>query len=308
MTTELAVQAPGTVARQEFGAQQLAVSGETAAAAVAAQAQAAVQARYIMALQRPRDWDDVRSKIMREVERPGFAAVAWFRKPIGQGVEGLSVHFADAAARCMSNVLEEAPVVYEDATKRVVRVSATDLESNLTKFKDVTIEKTVERRNLNDGRVALSVRKNSRGEPTYTVPATDDEMLAKENALISKARRNLLLQLLPGDIKDAAKVRILEIRAGDAAKDPEAARRKILDAFALVNVQPSDLKAYLGHDVASCSPNELQDLRDLYTAIAAGESSWAEIMAEKKAAEAKPETLKPQTIEGLKDKLKGDTK
>jgi hypothetical protein len=144
--TNLIPQAAGTVTRQEFGAQSLTVQGETAASAVAAQSQTTVQARYIVAMQRPRDWDDVRTRILRRIESPGFAEVAWFRKPIGDGVEGLSVRFTDAAAQCMGNLLEEAPVVYEDASKRVVRVSVTDLESNLTKFKDCAIEKTVERR------------------------------------------------------------------------------------------------------------------------------------------------------------------
>jgi hypothetical protein len=298
--------APGTVARQEFGAKQLAVVAETAASSMAAYAQAIVQARYIVAMQRPRDWDDVRMRIMKEVERPGFAEVAWFRKPIGAGVEGLSVRFTDAASRCMGNLLEESPIVYEDAYKRVTRVTVTDLDSNVTKFKDVAIEKTVERSSLNDGRIALSVRTNSNGKPTYTVPATEDEMLAKEGALGSKARRNLILQILPGDIQDAAKVRILEIRRGAVAKDPDGARRKVLDSFATLNILPSDLKAYLGHDVGSCSPAEIQDLRDLYSTIADGTTTWAEVMAEKDAPPA-DETPKKPGLDTLTERVKAQT-
>jgi len=298
---------PGSIARQEFGAQQLQLQAETSAAAVAAQSQAVVQARYIVALQRPRDLDDVRAKLMREVEQPGFAEVAWFRKPIGAGVEGFSVRFTDAAARCMTNLLEESPVVYEDASKRVLRVSVTDLEANVTKLKDVAIEKTVERRNLNDGRVAISVRTNSKGAPTYLVPATEDELLAKEGALIAKVRRNLILQLLPGWIQDQAKQRILAIRAGDIAKDPDAARRKILDSFALLNVVPSDLKTYLGHDVASCSPSEMLELRDVYSSIASGEASWSEVLAEKIGPKADATSTSKPTVEALKEKLKAES-
>lgn len=294
----------GSVVRQEFGAQQLARSGETAAAAVAAQAQAVVQARYIMALQRPRDWDDVRQRIMREVERPGFAETAWYRKPVGTGVEGFSVRFTDAASRCMGNLLEEAFATYDDANKRVVRVSATDLEANLTKFKDATIEKTVERRSLTDGRVALSMRKNSKNEITYTVPATEDELLGKEAAICSKHRRQLILQILPGDIQDAAKARIQEIRRGATAKDPDGARRRVLDAFATLNVMPSDLKKYLGHDVASASPAEIDDLRDLYGAIASGDATWAEALAEK-VGEAPKVDEKPKDLDGLAEKMAG---
>jgi hypothetical protein len=298
---------PGVTTRQEFGAQQLTAQSETSASAVAAQSQATVQARYVVALQRPRDWDDVRTRIMREIERPGFADAAWFKKPIGAGVEGLSVRFTDMAARCMGNLLEESPVVYEDAFKRIVRVCVTDLEANLTKFKDVSIEKTVERNSLSGGRVALNVRTNTSGRPVYTLPATEDELLAKEGALISKVRRNLILQLVPGDIQDAARTRILAIRAGDAAKDPDAARRKVLDSFATLNVAPSDLKLYLGHDVSTCSPAELQDLRDVYAAIASGDVTWSELTTERRGAESTPpaaETKPKPGLEGIKDQLK----
>jgi hypothetical protein len=309
MTTTPSAPSPGTIARQEFGAQQLTVTAETASTSIAAMMQATVQARLIVAQNRPRDLDDVRTRIMRRVDSPGFAETAWFRKPIGAGVEGFSVRFTDMAAQALGNLLEEASVMFEDAYKRVVRVSVTDLEANLTKFKDVVLEKTVERRNLNDGRVALSVRKNSRGEPTYTVGATEDELLAKEGALCSKIRRNLILQILPGDIQDAAQARILEIRHGAAPKDPEAAKRKVVDSFSLLNVMPSDLKTYLGHDVATCSPNELQELRDVYASIASGEVAWIDALNEKRPPkeEGAPAPPKPG-LEGVRERLKGAAK
>lgn len=273
--------AAGTVTRQEFGARQVANLGELSSQRAAAEAQAIVQARYVMALQRPRDLDDVRVKVLREVERPGFAEIAWYRKPVGQGVEGLSVRFAEAAARCMGNLAIEPHTTYEDETRRNVRVSVTDLESNLTLSLDVTVEKTVERSQLGDGREAISMRKNSQNKVTYLVRATEDEMLGKANSFVAKARRNLILQILPGDIADAAKKRILEIRRGAIAEDPEGARRKVVDAFAELNVMPSELKRWLGHDVAQSSPAEIQDLRDLHSTIKAGETSWADALAEK---------------------------
>lgn len=279
--TAVAAPAAGQVARQDFAGQELSVSAETAASAAAAQAQAIVQARYVMALRRPRDWDDVRVRLMREVERPGFADVAWYRKPVGNGVEGLSIRFAEAAMRCMGNLLPEAPVIYDDPGRRILRVTLTDLESNLTWTKDVVIEKTVERRQLRRGQVALQVRTNSTGETTYLVNATEDELTAKEGAIVSKTIRTLALRILPGDIQDEAKKRILAIRSGEAAKDPDGARKKIVDAFAVLNVMPSDLKRYLGHDIATASPAEIAELRDVYSAIHAGEGTWAEALAEK---------------------------
>src|SRR5688500_14086726 len=83
----------GSTTRQEFNGLQVSSSAELATARAEAEARALVESRYVMALRRPRDWDQVRVNLMKEVERPGFAEVAWYRKPIGNGVEGLSVRF-----------------------------------------------------------------------------------------------------------------------------------------------------------------------------------------------------------------------
>jgi len=293
-----AAAAAGSIVRQEFGAQQLARQAEMASSAAAAQAQAMVQARYVMALQRPRDWDEVRDRLRREIERPGFAESAWYRKPVGQGIEGLSVRFAEASARAMGNVLMDAPVVYDDDERRTVRVIVSDLEANLTYTKDVAVTKTVERRRLQRGQEAISARTNSVGETTYLVRATEDDLLAKEAAQVSKAFRTGILRILPGDLQDMAKARIKEILSGAAAKDPEGARRKIADAFSELGVTPVELKRYLGHDLASCSPAELTDLRGLYAAIKGGETTWADIV------EAKLGPAEEQKPDGLAERIK----
>ena len=56
---------------------------------------------------------------------------------------------------------------------------------------DVTVTKTVERRKLPQGEKPIRVRANSNGQPIYILHATDDEILNKQNALISKAVRTL---------------------------------------------------------------------------------------------------------------------
>lgn len=298
----LATVQAGTVARQEFGAQQLARSAETASAAAAAQAQAMVQARYVVALQRPRDWDEVRVRLLAECKRPGFAEVAWFRKPVGEGVEGFSIRFAEAAIRCMGNLLPEAPVIYDDDERRIVRVLVTDLESNVTYTKDIVVNKTVERRSLRKGQEALAIRTNSQGQPTYIVRATEDDMLAKEGSAVSKATRTLALRILPGDIQDECKRLILDARRGEAVRDPAAARKKVADAFAELGILPAALKQYLGHELASCSPAELEDLRAAWSAIKNGETTWAEIVAERGG----DEELKKPGLDALTDKLKAE--
>jgi hypothetical protein len=58
---------------------------------------------------------------MSECRRPSFAhnKSAYYRKPIGQGVEGLGIRFVEVALRCMKNVLVETSMIFEDDAKEI---------------------------------------------------------------------------------------------------------------------------------------------------------------------------------------------
>ena len=270
--------------REEFGASQsTALQLESASSALAAQAKSAVEARYIMAMRQPRDWDQVRTDILRECKRPSFAnnKSAYYKKPIGKGVEGLGIRFVEVALRCMKNVLNDTMTTYEDELKEVIRVTVTDLEANLTYNLDIRVSKTVERSKPSDDGSYLSMRMNSYNKPVFTVPALDDDLLNKRGALISKATRVLGLRIIPGDIQDEATEIIKAVRLDEAARDPDAERKRIADAFAEIGVKPMALAEYLGHDLGTCTPIELTDLRAIYGAIRDGEASWQTVMENK---------------------------
>jgi len=277
-------------ALQQFGI-------ESAATAVASQAKAMVEARYTIAMHRPRNWDQVRQDLLRECRRPTFARnkSAYYNKPIGQGVEGLGIRFVEVALRCMTNVLIETTMIFEDAAKEVHRVSVTDLESNVTYPLDVKVSKTVERNKPMDDGSYISVRKNSYNKLTYTVPANDDDLLNKRQAQISKAIRTLGLRIVPGDLQDEAETIIKKIRLDEAASDPAAERKLIVDSFDGLGVKASQLAEYIGHDIGTCSPAELVNLRGLYGAIRDGEATWTTVM-ENKAEQGAPEKKAGQKI------------
>lgn len=263
-------------ALQQFGI-------ESASTSVAAQAKATVEARYTIALHRPRNMDQVRQSLLKECRRPSFAhnKSAYYRKPIGQGVEGLGIRFVEVALRCMTNVLIETTMIFEDATKEVHRVTVTDLEANVTYPLDVKVSKTIERSKPHDDGSFISVRKNSYGNLVYTVSANDDDLLNKRAALISKAIRTLGLRIVPGDLQDEAEDIIKQIRLDKAAEDPGAERKRIVDAFDGLNVRADALTEYLGHAIDTCTPTELVNLRGLYGAIRDGEATWATVMENK---------------------------
>lgn len=302
------------VQRQEFGGRELSHRNETASTAMAAQAKAEIESRYIMAMQRPRDWDTVRLRVLKDCARPQFAGTAWYRRPVGkkknaQGkwedsyAEGFSIRFAEAAMLAMGNLWPATTIIYDDNRKRIARVVVTDLESNLSYSVDVHVDKTVERRELKKGQIAITQRINSYGDNVFIVEASEAEVLVKQEALISKAVRKCALRLLPGDIQDEARLKVLEVRSNEAARDPDANRRKLIDVFSWYGVTPDMLAGYLGHPVATMSPAEFLNLQEVYTAVREGET-WASIMNVQSENEA--EEAKPQGKSGVAPKTLGD--
>lgn len=304
--------------REGFGESQSTFAvQETASTMAAAQGKAMVEARYVMAMRNPRNWDQVRLDILNECRRPTFAGnkSVYYVKPIGQGVEGLGIRFVESALRHMKNVLTEPIMIFEDEAKELMRVTVTDLEANITYSTDVRVSKTVERSKPMDDGSYISMRLNSYKKAVYTVPAQDDDLLNKRGALISKAVRTLGLRIIPGDIQDEAIDIIKAIRLDDAARDPAAERKKIVDAFGALGVKAVDLVDYLWHDLDQCSPTELVGLRGIYGAIRDGEATWAEVVDNKakqdgdaKTAPTKPavqKELKPCTPEAFQAQTDG---
>lgn len=283
-------------------------ASENAALAMAAAQKATVEARYKMALARPRDLDIVRQAMLKDANRSSFARVAIYHKPIGKGVEGPSIRFVEAAIRNMTNILTETTTISEDDERRVIRVAVSDLETNTYFSQDVTVTKTVERSKLPQGEKPIRMRTNSYGKPVYILHGTDDDILNKQNALISKAVRTLGLRLIPGDLVDEALWYVRQTMAKEDAQNPDMAKNRIIDAFAQLGVQVEQLKEYVGHELSALDPNELQTLRSIYSAIKDGETTWKAVMDDKAEKEAEAKASKKPAAETAKAAPKATTK
>jgi len=283
---------------------------ETSSSVLAAQAKALVEARYTVAFARPRDMDKVRERLVKEAKRPGFALAAIYHKPIGNGIEGPSIRFAEAAILALGNITTETATIFDDPERRIVRVTVTDLESNVPYSQDVTISKTVERRTLPKGETAISTRTGAGGQLLYILAATDDDILNKANALVSKAIRTLGLRLLPGDIQDEVLDLCKKTRRDRDAQDPEGAKKQIFDLFGKQGVSVEQLKVFLGHDAKLLTAKEHEILRGLFNALRDGETTWREIMDKqgKDADGNKPEALKTETQKKAEDLAANRTK
>lgn len=287
------------------GSNQALATMETAGTAMAAQAKAVVEARFTVALRFPRNDDEVRQRLIKECKRPSFAGVAIFSKPVGgKKIEGPSIRFVEAALRISKNIDVQTPTIYDDREKRIVRVIVMDMESNTAYTQDLMIEKTVERKQLKQGEVAISSRLNSYGDTVHLVEANEDQLLVKQGALVSKAIRTSGQRLLPGDLVDEAMYMCRLTMKNADAQDPDAARNRVFDFFAELGVSLPDLIKWLGHEGKTLTTKELAELRAIAQSIKDGESTWREVMEEREGGKkADGEKSKPRPTK-LADALK----
>jgi hypothetical protein len=274
---------------------------ETAATAGAARAQAAIQARFVMALQRPRSLDDVRTDLLTECRRPKFAEVSRYKLPRGgKAIEGWSIRFVEAAVRCMRNLAPETVTLFDDEDKRLLRCSIIDLESNVEWAQEITVEKTVERRELKEGQIPIGTRTNSYGQRVYLVRCTEDDFRMKEGAMVSRALRTLGLRVIPGDLLDDAEKQVEQTCRAEIKADPAAAKKRMLDNFAGIGVRAVDLITYLGgKPLDALDENDVFELRGVFAAVKDGER-WKDIL------EASPHvTEKPgdDRLKGVREKV-----
>jgi len=253
---------------------------ETAAASAAAIAE--VQASYTVAIRYPRNIEAVRVRMLDACKRPGFQKAARYSVPRAGGkVAGWTIRAAEEFIRDMGNLRVSVATSFETETERKVRVQVTDLETNASFGREVTVMKTVERKGAKvlekRGGDIISQRQNSYDETVYILRATEDEVATKEASAVSKVIRNEGLRLIPGDLLEEA-LECLGINKGNTAPAAKEEARKIIDAFAERGVKVQAIETYLGCPVAQVSVADIEDLRDIYNAITKEGAKWGDFM------------------------------
>jgi hypothetical protein len=254
---------------------------EAAAVALTAQVEAKIKAQFFLARQFPRTWMDVRTKLLKAFERPMLAEGAIYSKPMGgsKKVEGLSIRFAEEAFRAMGNIIVDTMLVSDDEDKRVYIVSGMDTETLSSIPMTVVVTKEMERSSVRGGDVVLRQRENSNGGKTYVIKArSEDDYRAKEMALLQKARRDVILFLTPGDIKEECEQKIRETVANRDKSDPQGAINRMVLAFHGVGVSAAEIEKYLKHKVETINLAELHVLRTLFNMIKEGEGTWSDVI------------------------------
>lgn len=269
---------------------------------------ARIQAQFMVAINRPRSYEQSRYRILEACKRPVYAERVEYTKPTGgKPITGPSIRFAEMALREWGNIDYTNYVLTDDEDVRRVMVVVTDLETNTSFSTSIQFDKTVER-SSSANREVVSERINSRGYITYIVKATEEEVLTKQSSLISKALRNEGLRLIPQEIIEEAMEVAKEAKKKGVSQNITIARQRIADAFLSIGVQPKQLERYLKHPVSLCSEEEILELRNIYEAIKTGEAKWNEFsqeITEEKAfpsVKAKLEALKTKMAEKQAEK------
>jgi hypothetical protein len=250
-----------------------------------------------MAERHPRKWADVRVAMLDHCLRPRFAEVSRYKKPVGKKnvngqwidsyAEGFSIRFCEALAGEMRNVKPDTSVVYEDDLIRIIRIGVTDLQNNVPWVREVPFAKVVEKRGFKnkkqeweppEGREVVGQRINSRGDMTYTVKATEDEMRSKINSETSKTQRDFILKLCPRDLLEDWEDAVRATMEKEDKRDPKAALKKWLDAFHRMGIEPSDLENYFAKNVNALSDSDIKELRELGQAINEGVTTFAQAL------------------------------
>lgn len=255
------------------------------AIAAAETAKAMVAAKFYQAIRNPRDLAVVRLKILENCRRPQFAIQCRYKKPVGKGfVTGPTIRFAEMVLRCYGNVDVQSQLLYEDQKTKYWRVSCLDLETCLGYARDISVAKVVERKSARD-RIVIDQRMNSYKEMIYLVLATEDEILNKESAGISKVIRNDGLRLVPGDAVEEGMRTSDETVANKLAEDPASGWKIMVDSFAALGIYPADIREYVKRvhgksDLTHLGADVIQDLRGVYQAIRDGEAKWTDYIEE----------------------------
>ena len=283
--------------REGFSEQSIETTGSTMEAVLAARERAQIESQFTIAKRFPRNMDKVRTELLKAIERPGFADAdidrghgkqpgsAWYKLPYGDNAEGFSVWFAEEVLRVMGNLDVSSEILWDDPEKRIIKVTVFDYERNISIPKQIVIEKTVERKYQKKDRRGkieppIRTRVTSSGDVNYIYPAEEHDVLQKGNALESKALRNAIMRLVPGDIQAECRRRIMQIRHGDAARNPDGDRKKMIDTFATINVNSEDLEEYTDFALSKLTTAQIDHLRDLYKAIKTGKTTWQAVITE----------------------------
>lgn len=274
--------------REGIGGTEVTAIGDLAGTASAAAVAKEIEIRAILAERHPRKVEIFRGNLLAYCKDPGFATAALYCRPVGKKLNDVtgkwedalainfSIRFIEAAIPLYKNIYTATRVVFEDQKRLLMNVQVYDVETNTGYSQDSMLSKQVERKDDRDRKV-ISERTNSYGKRVFIVEATKDEMRNVFGTERSKLIRDYGQKLMPFHVLAEARALIDATNADDVKKDPNAAKKAILDSFAGVGVTAEMLLDYLGRSMDALTPRDVAELRVLFNGIRDNDFSWADV-------------------------------
>lgn len=215
----------------------------------------------------PRSEELARTRLLESCKNSNFATLSRYQyQRGGSDIVGLSVVFSREAARVWGNIRSGFIIVGADNDSAHIRGYAWDLETNSYICQDTVVKRLVQRK---------------KGDKTEWVIPDERDWRETLNSQGARVERNCLLHVLPRLVLDECLEMSQSTISKKIAADPEGEKKKVIDAFASLHVLPSDLERYLGHELRLTSPQELEELRGVYSAVKNGEATWTKIIDSK---------------------------
>jgi hypothetical protein len=259
-----------------------------AAGTVAIESERAIaeaQGKLVIAKKFPRDEAVAFARSMDACRRPLLAGAAVYAYPrSGQTVSGPSIRLAEELARCWGNIEYGIRELSRREGESEMEAYAWDLETNVMTSQKFTV------RHMRDKKGGGQMLSDERD--IYEITAN----------MGGRRLRARLLAVLPSDLVDAAVENCRKTMAGANTKPIADQVREMTQAFVRFGVTSEMLAARLGHQLDSTMPDELAELREIYTSIKDGQSKTGDWFGVKH--DDKPSGSKLDVLEGAitKDK------
>jgi hypothetical protein len=217
---------------------------------------------FRVAVRKPRDENRIFEDSMRELDlMPSFAEEVFYslpfrdKQPDGRvkikKIEGLSIKAANSLGRRWGNCRVGVLIQSEDEDGYDLQGYALDLETNELKNRPHRVSKWLR---LRDGRV---------------IRLDEKTVLRELQAGVSKARRNIVLDMLPAYLTRAYFDKARGIVAGGDLKAP-ADPKKVTDAIASFGkhrISEKQLEGYVGRPKEAWTGGDIADLRGLWNGL-----------------------------------------
>ena len=228
---------------------------EGAVAIESDRAVAEAQAAFVIAMRNPRNENLAFEKLTNACQRKSFCESAFYEYTRGgQKVRGPSIRFAEEAARCWGNFIYGMFELSNKDGATEMQAFAHDLEANVRSPQNFTV------RHIRD--------KNSGPGTTLTSERDIYEIGANMGSRRMRAR---ILALLPAwYVDDALEIAEKTLKSAEATLPLPDRIRAMQGAFSKANVTSDMLVTRLGHPLDKCTPQELDELRGVLTAIKDG--------------------------------------